>query len=141
MVAILARHPQKRQRVQAEKPQTIASYSLRTSSEPTPKTLPKPVAKKKGPIRGMWTEELMQTAIQCIKSGQRSIRNASRFFSIPSSSIRDWMSGKTKSKRHGHDPYLTLVEEEELKVWCFKMQKMAFLVTLPILKNTVRDIV
>ena len=142
----MARHPQKRQRVQAEKPQTVASYSLRTSSEPIPKTLPKPVAKKKpgalkSPIRGMWTEEFMQIAIQCIKSGQRSIRNASRFFSIPSSSIRDWMSRKTKSKRHGHDPYLTLIEEEELKVWCFKMQEMAFSVTLPILKNTVRDIV
>lgn len=51
------------------------------------------------------------------------------------------MSGKTKSKRHGHDPYLTEVEERELKTWCFRMQEMAFSVTLPILKNTVRDIV
>lgn len=51
------------------------------------------------------------------------------------------MSGKTKTKRHGHDRYLTEVEEWELKAWCFKMQEMAFSVTLPILKNIVWDIV
>ena len=83
----------------------------------------------------------MQTTIQSIKSGQRSIRNVSKFFSIHVSSVKDWMSGKTKTKRHGHDPYLIEAEELELKTWCFEMQEMAFLITLPILKNTVRDIV
>ena len=142
----MARCLLKRQRVQAQKSQ-VESYNLKTSTIPTPKTVPKPIPKKKvgvlkGPSRSMWTEELMQTTIQCIKSGQRSVRNASKFFSTPSSSIQDWMIGKTKSKRHGHDPYLTHIEEEEeLKAWCFKMQEMAISVTLPILKNTVRDIV
>ena len=91
-----------------------------------------------GPSRGQWTEESMKIAIESIKSGERSIRNASKFFSIPASSIAD---GKTKKKRHGFNPYLTEAEESELKAWCFKMQEMAFSVTLPILKNTVKDIV
>lgn len=100
---------------------------------------PKPT--EGGPSRGKWSEELMRTAINSIKSGERSIRNASNFFSIPASSISDWMYGKTKKKRHGFDPYLTREEEYELKAWCFKMQEMAFSITLPVLKNTIQDIV
>lgn len=76
-----------------------------------------------GPSQGKWTEELMRTAIDSIKSRERSIRNASKFSSIPASSIADWMYGKTKKKTHGFDPYLTKEEECELKAWCFKMQE------------------
>jgi hypothetical protein len=111
---------------------------LKLSAKPKPKFLQKPISKRKYVVaRGQWTEELMQTTILSIKLGQRSIRNASKFFSIPASSIRDWMSGKTKTKRQGHDPYLTEVEERELKTWCFKMQEMSFSITSPIIKNTI----
>jgi hypothetical protein len=91
--------------------------------------------------RGQWTEEVMQIAIQSIKTGERSIRNAAKFYSIPASSIGDWLNGKTTTKRLGHGTYLTEVEERELKTWAFRMQEVAFCVTLPILKNTVREII
>jgi hypothetical protein len=124
------RGPRGSQRVEAPKPK--AEYSRPSVGKKTNAC---------GPSRGQCTEELMKTAIDSIKSGERSIRNASKFFSIPASSIADWMYGKTKKKRRGFDPYLTKAEECELKAWCFKMQEMAFSVTLPILKNTVKDIV
>ena len=124
------RGPQGSQRVEA--PKLEAAYV-------------RPTARKKtnasGLRRGQWTEEVMQNAIDAIKSGKLSIRKASKTFSIPASSISDWLYGKTKKKRHGFDPYLTKVEENELKTWCFTMQERSFSVTLPILKNTVRDIV
>ena len=113
--------PRGSQQVEAPKPKAECSRSS--------------VGKKNnasGPSRGQWTEELMKIAIDNIKSGERSIRNASKFFSIPASSIADWMYEKTKKRRHGFDPYLTEEEECELKAWCFKMQEMAFSVTLPI---------
>jgi hypothetical protein len=148
----MARGPRKQLRVQAPgpkansthlKPPQVQALEPETKSS-TFKTSVKPRSLKSlqvQPSRGLWTEELMHTAIQCIKAGERSIRNAYKYYSIPTSSIRDWMSGKTKTKRHGHDPYLTQVEESELKEWCFKMQDMAFSVTLAILKNSVREIV
>jgi len=43
-----------------------------------------------GSSRGKWTKELMRTTIHIIKSGERSIRNASKTFSIRTSSIVDW---------------------------------------------------
>ena len=58
------------------------------SAKPKSKPLQKSISNRKyvvqkGFARGQWTEELMQTTIQSIKLGQRSIRNASKFFSIP----------------------------------------------------------
>ena len=68
----------------------------------------------------------MQKPILSIKSGERSIRSIAKFYSIPSSSLGDWLSGKTKTKRLGHATYLTAIEEHELEQWCFKMQEVAF---------------
>ena len=94
-----------------------------------------------GPSRGKRTEELMRIAINSIKPGERSIRKASKNFSIPTSSIANWMYEKTKKRRHGFDPYLTKEEECELKAWYSKMQEMAFFVMLHIIKSIVQDIV
>ena len=83
----------------------------------------------------------MQTAIQSIITCERCIWKASKFYSILASSIGDWLNEKTKTKRLGHGTYLTEVEEHELKTWAFRMQEVAFCVTLPMLKNKVREII
>ena len=66
-VVAMARGPQKRNRVQAQKPH-VALYSLKPSAKPKPKPLPKPISNRKfvvhnGFARGQWTKELMQTTI------------------------------------------------------------------------------
>lgn len=77
----------------------------------------------------------MQTTIQSIKSYQLEMHPSSSLFSPHLLEIG--CQGRQRLKRHGHDRYLTEVEEWELIAWCFKMQEMAFSVTLPILKNIV----
>ncbi len=93
-----------------------------------------------GPSQGKWIEELMRIAINSIKSRERFIRNASKNFSIPASSIADWMYGKTKKNRHGFDPFLTKEEECELKAWCFNPRMtLEFLEHLRFVLNCIKS--
>ena len=64
----------------------------------------------------------MHLALATIASKTMSIRQAEEFYGIPPSSIQDWKKEKTKSKRIGHQTYLTEVEELALVKWCLTMQ-------------------
>jgi hypothetical protein len=78
----MARGPRKQLRVQAPgpkaksthlKPPQVQALEPETKSS-TFKTSVKPRSLKSlqvQPSRGLWTEELMHTAIQCIKAGER----------------------------------------------------------------------
>lgn len=96
----------------------------------------------------------MQKAIASIKARKRSIRItrkyfsilprsiqiARKFFSTPPSSISNWLYGKIVTKWVGHNTYLTK-KELAVRDWCFKMQDIAFYMSLSIFKNTIKDIV
>ena len=87
---------------------------------------------------GKWTKETMWLAIDAIHHGAKSIGSTTQFFSIPPSSIHNWLH---RSKTLGHGTYLTKIEELALKSWCFKMQEVVLLVILALLKNIVSNII
>lgn len=63
----MARGLQKRNRIQAQKPQ-VASYGVKPSTKPKPKLLQKSLPEEKFVVqkassKGQWTEELIQTTI------------------------------------------------------------------------------
>ena len=90
--------------------------------------------------RGQWKEGDMHLALAAVASKNMSIRKAEEFYGIPPSSIQDWKKQKTKSKRVGHQTYLTEVEELVVVNWCLEMQEVALCVTLNMLKYTIQAI-
>ena len=57
------------------------------------------------------------------------IRVASRLFGIPTTSIRDHLYGKTRTKQRGAKPTLKAHEEKKLVDYVFKMQDLGHLLT------------
>ena len=58
-----------------------------------------------------WTDEDMQDALQAVNEEGKSIRWASRFFSVPKSTLTDHIRGRWNSDKYGRKTELT--EEEE----------------------------
>ena len=70
-------------------------------------------SKKKGNLRAQWTDEVLKEAIQAIDDGY-TMEEVSIHYSIPRTSLRDHISGKTTSRKMGPAPTLTKEEEEAL---------------------------
>jgi hypothetical protein len=90
--------------------------------------------------RGKWTEDTMTLALQSIRSGQMTQREAGRHFNIPESTIRSWRTKKVTSKRLGPPTALTANEESALVTWCIKMQDIAHCVSVLMLKTKVKQL-
>ena len=97
-------------------------------------------SKKKNGKRGQWKEADMHLALAAVASKTMSIRQAGEFYGIPPFSIQDLKKEKTKTKRLGHQTYLTKIEELAVVEWCLSMQQVAFCITLNILKYTIQKI-
>ena len=64
-------------------------------------------------MRAQWTDEALKEAIQAIDDGY-TMEEVSIHYSIPRTSLRDHISGKTTSRKMGPAPTLTKEEEEAL---------------------------
>lgn len=73
--------------------------------------------------RGNWSEESMKEAIKEVKKGTASIGKIGEKYGIPESSIRDWVTGKTSSKKTGPRTVLTKEEEDSMVDWCLEMPR------------------
>ena len=114
-------------------PKKIRSGLATTKPQPTK-------SNNKNGKRGQWKELDMYLAFATVASKSMSIRQAGEHCGIPPSSIQDWSKGKTKSKRIGHQTYLTDMEELVVVNWCLSMQHVALCITLNMLKYTIQTI-
>ena len=82
----------------------------------------------------------MKEAIKEVQKGEDSIRKIGDRYKIPASSIRDWMSGKTSSKKKGPRTVLSKEEEESIVEWCIKTQQTSHGITFYMLRRKVADV-
>lgn len=82
----------------------------------------------------------MKEAIKEVKKGNDSIRKIGDRYKIPASSIRDWMSGKTSSKKKGPRTVLSKEEEDAIVEWCLANQQMSRGITFYMLRKKVADV-
>lgn len=82
----------------------------------------------------------MKEAIKEVKKGNDSIRKIGDRYKIPASSIRDWMSGKTSSKKKGPRTVLSKEEEDAIVEWCLTNQQMSRGITFYMLRKKVADV-
>lgn len=82
----------------------------------------------------------MKEAIKEVKKGNDSIRKIGDRYKIPPSSIRDWMSGKTSSKKKGPRTVLSKEEEDAIVEWCLTNQQMSRGITFYMLRKKVADV-
>ncbi|KAG0597724.1 hypothetical protein M758_12G016600 [Ceratodon purpureus] len=90
--------------------------------------------------RGTWTEESMKEAIKEVKKGTSSIGKIGEKYGIPESSIRDWLTGKTSSKKKGPRTVLSKEEEDSMVDWCMDMQRNGHSITFYMLRRKVAEI-
>ncbi|KAG0597716.1 hypothetical protein M758_12G015900 [Ceratodon purpureus] len=90
--------------------------------------------------RGTWTEESMKEAIKEVKKGTASIGKIGEKYGIPESSIRDWLTGKTSSKKKGPRTVLSKEEEDSMVDWCMDMQRNGHSITFYMLRRKVAEI-
>lgn len=82
----------------------------------------------------VYSEAALQQAINEIKDKKLSIREASRNFAVPRSTIQDRLKGVSKAKlirKPGPQPILTADGEEKIANWVLNLAKCGF----PITKN------
>jgi transposase-like protein len=89
---------------------------------------------------GSWTEETMRLAIKEVKKGNESMRKIGEKYNIPASSIRDWISGKTSSKKKGPRTVLSQEEENDIVNWCLQTQQTSHGITFYMLRKKVADV-
>uniref|UniRef100_A0A1X7UEV0 HTH CENPB-type domain-containing protein n=1 Tax=Amphimedon queenslandica TaxID=400682 RepID=A0A1X7UEV0_AMPQE len=78
--------------------------------------------------RGKWKAEDLEKAIEEVRNGRLSVREAAIKYSIPKSTIHDHSSSKVKqiSARPGPSPILTIQEEKELVNWIIHMAEIGY---------------
>ena len=62
---------------------------------------------------GMWTDAALENALNSIIDDGMTIRQASKLYGIPTSSIRDHLYGRITSRQKGIRPVLTPHEENK----------------------------
>ena len=98
-------------RVEAEGPQANAG-GAQTSSGTHKKRTDK------------WTDVDLELAMNSITDDAMSLRQASRVYGIPTSSLRDHLFGKTRSRQKGIKPVLAPHEEKKVVDYVFQMQDL-----------------
>ena len=78
---------------------------------------------------GTWTDAALENALNSITNDGMTIRQASKLYGIPTSSIRDHLYGRTTSRQKGMRPVLTPHEENKIIDYVFKMQDCGYPLT------------
>ena len=78
---------------------------------------------------GNWTDAQVEQALSAITNDGLKIREASRIYNIPATSLRNHLWGTTSGRHRGICP--TLKHDEELKLvdFIFKMQEIGYPLT------------
>ena len=88
-----------------------------------------PTTKKesvRGPYRYEWNDESMNNAMYACEKGE-SVRRAAAMYGVPKSTLHDHVSGKVLvGAKSGHDPYLTVEEEEELASFLVQTARIGY---------------
>jgi hypothetical protein len=80
--------------------------------------------------RGMWTNEVLEEAMDVIEKGTHSIRKANKSWNIPMSSLVDHLNGKTKSRKMRPRGVLTKEEDVVVITWTLVMQEYGLSISL-----------
>ena len=70
---------------------------------------------------GNWTDTDLEQAMNSITDDALSLRQASRLYGIPTSSLRDHLFGKTRSRQKGIKLVLAPHEEKKVVDYLFQM--------------------
>ena len=87
--------------------------------------------------RNQWSDEQLQAALEAVRSGKMKAHAAALKFCIPSSTLYDYLKGKSRRRYGGHPTILTCAEEKEIATSCQILQK--FPLTKDIVGIIVRD--
>ena len=77
----------------------------------------------------VWSDESLENALNAITNEGLSLREASRVFGIPTSSIQDHLYGRTTSRQRGIMPTSKAHEEKQFVDYVFKMQDLGHRLT------------
>ena len=99
------------------------------------------VEKKKRKPRTVHNEETLQRAVDLVRSGRMTYRQAQLTFGIPRSTLSDKVNGNTTSQLKGPEPYLGREVEERIASWLKKMARVGYGQTRDTLFDKVQDIV
>ncbi len=78
----------------------------------------------------MWTNEVLEEAMDVIEKGTHSIRKANKSWNIPMSSLVDHLNGKTKSRKMRPRGVLTKEEDVVVITWTLVMQEYGLSISL-----------
>ena len=73
---------------------------------------------------GNWTNDSLQATMDAVTDDGMSLKQASRVFGVPSTSIKDHLYGKTRGRQRGIPPTLNSHEEKKIVNYVFKMQQL-----------------
>lgn len=74
--------------------------------------------------RRMWDVADMEEALAAVRRREMSIRQASRTFSVPLTTLSDRVAGRVTRETPGPDPVLTKAEENRLAMWILSMNSI-----------------
>lgn len=78
---------------------------------------------------GNWTDAQLEQALSAITDDGMKIREASRIYNIPATSLRNHLWGTTTGRHRGICPTLKHDEERKLVDFIFKMQEIGYPLT------------
>ncbi|XP_071847612.1 uncharacterized protein [Apostichopus japonicus] len=90
--------------------------------------------------RKMWDVANMEAALAVVRKKEMSIRQASRTFHVPLTTLSDRVSGRVSRDTPGPDPVLTKAEESRLAEWILSMNNIGHGPTRVQICETVKQI-
>ena len=96
------------------------------------------VYKKKG-TKNKWTPELLQEAVEKVRSKTLSVRAATLMYGIPRSTLSEHVRGVRSKRYGGGSTVLSKEEEREVVITCQVLADMGFPLTKDYVEVVVRD--
>ncbi|VEN39721.1 unnamed protein product, partial [Callosobruchus maculatus] len=89
-----------------------------------------------------YSEASLQESLRSIRSGELSIREASRKYGVPRATIQDRLHGRSidSLKKTGPEPIMTIEGEKRIAQWIIDIAKCGFPITKEVLIDTVTKI-
>jgi hypothetical protein len=111
------------------------SNLLKIAGRPAAKKVPQPRK------RQCYSQEAVNQALSAIRNDGMPIKEASRRFGIPRSTLQDKVHGRTQDDcMPGPDPVLTRAEEEALTQYIIQMSKIGYPLSRDQLADIVKDL-
>jgi hypothetical protein len=79
-------------------------------------------------IRGKWTNETLEEAIDVVENGITSLKKVKRHWNIPLTSLSNHLYGNTRSKKLGLTSMLIVKEDQIVVAWVLFMHEVELLI-------------